>query len=81
MGISNWVQWAAWFAKHFTLLLILVIIMTIAYGVFKVGENAVLDKTHPMLLFTFLMLYMVSVIMFALAISVFFSSGKIYFNF
>ena len=76
MGFRNWLHWAAWFTKYFTFLLIHVIVMTIMFCV-DLGSGAILNETDPSLLLVFLLVYTIASILFAMAVAVFFNTGKL----
>ena len=75
MGFRNWLHWAAWFTKYFSFLFIHVIVMTIMFSI-DFGTGAVLNKTDPSLFLVFLLIYTVATILFAMAVAVFFNTGK-----
>ena len=75
MGLSNWLHWTAWFIKYTLLLFITVLILTILL-VIKTDKGAVIDKSNPIIIFIFLMLYAISIISFSCLVSVFFSKGN-----
>lgn len=75
MGLSNWLHWMAWFIKYTVFLFITVLIMTILLAV-KTDKGAVINKSNPVIIFIFLMLYAISTISFCCTVSVFFSKGE-----
>ena len=75
MGLSNWLHWTAWFIKYTLFLFITVLILTILL-VIKTDKGAVIDKSNPIIIFIFLMLYAISIISFSCLVSVFFSKGN-----
>ena len=74
MGVANWLHWTAWFVKHFIFLFLIILGMT-SLLVIDFGKGAVLRHVDATLLFTFLLLYAVTVILMCFAISVLFSKG------
>jgi ATP-binding cassette subfamily A (ABC1) protein 3 len=68
MGLANWVHWAAWFTRCFLFLFISILIITL---IFQVGT--ILNHSDVSLIFVFLLLYMICIISFCFAVSVFFS--------
>ncbi|CAC5380658.1 ABCA3 [Mytilus coruscus] len=75
MGLSNWLHWMAWFIKYTVFLFITVLIMTILLAV-KTDKGAVINKSNPVIIFIFLMLYAISTISFCCTVSVFFSKAN-----
>ena len=74
MGVANWLHWTAWFVKHFIFHFLIVLGMT-SLLVIDFVKGAVLRHVDATLLFTFLLLYAVTVILMCFAISVLFSKG------
>lgn len=80
MGINNWLHWVAWFTKHILFLLISVTIMTIFYTVkLDASKGSVVAKTHPAIIFIYLLCFSVATITFCFAVSVFFAKGAFFF--
>ncbi|CAG5129798.1 unnamed protein product [Candidula unifasciata] len=77
MGINNWLHWVAWFTKHFLFLLISVTIMTIFYTVkLDATKGSVVARTHPAIVFIYLICFSVATITFCFAVSVFFAKAN-----
>ena len=74
MGVANWLQWMAWFVENFLFHFLIVLGMT-PLLVIDFGKGAVLRHVDATLLFSFLLLYAVTVILMCFAISVLFSKG------
>lgn len=75
MGLNNWLHWTAWFTKYVIFLFITVLIMTILL-VIKTDKGAVIDRSNPVIIFIFLMLYSISMVSYCFLISVFFSKAN-----
>ncbi|KAK9882111.1 hypothetical protein WA026_018953 [Henosepilachna vigintioctopunctata] len=71
MGLPTWLHWTAWFLQYFIPFLIVGIIITIT---FTVGN--ILTYTHWSLVFILLILYILGLITFSFALSVFFSKAN-----
>ncbi|KAG5670263.1 hypothetical protein PVAND_000540 [Polypedilum vanderplanki] len=80
MGLDSWLHWTAWFTKCFIYMLITVTFMTILMKVKWYGEdnpNSVFTYSSATVLWTFLLLYSITTIMFCFMLSVFFSKADI----
>ncbi|CAH0545633.1 unnamed protein product [Brassicogethes aeneus] len=75
MGLSNWLHWTAWFVKTFIFLLISCIIMVFLFKI-RVAETSLFPHGDPSVMIVFLIFYIMAVITFCFAISVFFSKAN-----
>jgi len=75
MGMKGWLYWAAWYFNFTTLLTISVFVVTLLFHVEIPGKMAIFSYGDPTVTFVFLLLYTISVMTFAFAISTFFSKG------
>ncbi|XP_072125690.1 phospholipid-transporting ATPase ABCA3 [Mobula birostris] len=76
MGLNNWLHWVAWFLKFLLFLVISAFLMTLLLCIKLRNQRAVLQHSDPTLVFSFLMLVVVSTISFSFMISVFFSKAN-----
>ncbi|XP_071053342.1 phospholipid-transporting ATPase ABCA3-like isoform X2 [Onthophagus taurus] len=74
MGSPNCVHWTAWFFKTFTILLIMIGLVTFF---FVVPGTKVLRYTSAFLFYIFLMLYACGIVTFCFLVSVFFANVKV----
>ncbi|XP_066910613.1 phospholipid-transporting ATPase ABCA3-like [Clytia hemisphaerica] len=77
MGLSNWLHWAAWFVKCFVFLIIPIIVVAIMLSANFGGNGRMLKKSDGTLVFVFLVLYIMSTIMFSFLVSTFFYRANI----
>lgn len=77
MGLSGWLHWVAWFTKFFLFLLVTVVIGSALFTIKFSSNGKVLNKSDPSLVFLFLLLYIISSIMFCFMVSVFFKKASI----
>ena len=75
LGVSNWLQWSAWFLKYFLFLIITVLIMTLLLCVPLTRNGSVIGLTDPSVLFVFLLTYSIATVSYAFLLSTFFSKG------
>lgn len=77
MGLRTSVYWLSWFIKA----MIYLMLSCLFFGVFlsiKLGDKgAVLNNSHPTLIYVFLLCYSVSIVAFAFMISSFFTSANV----
>nr|XP_004653504.2 phospholipid-transporting ATPase ABCA3-like [Jaculus jaculus] len=73
LGLSNWMLWTAYFLTFLCLYCIHIIFMCIILF-FKVKPEPILQYSDPTLVFTFLLFYAISSILFSIMISTFFNS-------
>ncbi|XP_036595474.1 ATP-binding cassette sub-family A member 3-like [Trichosurus vulpecula] len=77
MGLSNWLQWSAWFFMYMLFFIIVISIMIILFSL-KVHYNvSVLTNSDPTLVFFFLLCFAIATISFSFMISVFFSKANL----
>jgi len=77
MGLSNWLHWVAWFIKCFVFLLLPTIVITIMLSVSFGVNGKMLNQSDGFLVFIFLLLYIISTIMFSFLVSTFFYRANI----
>ena len=77
MGLSNWLHWTAWFINSFVFVLIPVIVIAIMLSVSFGANGRMLNKSDGSLVFVFLVLYVLSAIMFSFLVSTFFYRANI----
>ena len=77
MGLSNWLHWFAWFIKCFVFLLIPTVVITIMLSVSFGANGRMLSQSDGSLVFVFLLLYIISTIMFSFLVSTFFYRANI----
>ena len=75
MGMKGWLYWAAWYFHFAVFMIISVCIITLLFHVKIPGKMAVLSYGDPTVTFVFLLLFSISLMTFAFAISTFFSKG------
>lgn len=73
MGLSNFLHWSAWFLISLIICGISVVFIAI---LLKIDNPAVLNFTSFSLLLVFLLLYVIALITFCFAVSVFFNDGE-----
>lgn len=75
MGLSTPVYWLSWFIKAMIYQMISCFFFAVLFAV-RIGDNgAVLNNSHPTLVYVFLLCYSVSIVAFAFMISSFFNTG------
>ena len=79
MGLNPSLSWIAWFLKYLGFMLVAVFFMTLLLMI-DLGNGAIINLSDPIIMFTFLLLYATSTIMFAFAISTLFTKCKFIFT-
>ena len=75
VGVSNWLQWLAWFCKYVSFLFVTVAVMTLLFCLPLTRHGSVVGHTNPSVLFVFLLTYAMATISYAFLLSTFFSKG------
>ena len=76
IGVDNWLHWVAWFIQSLIICLVCITMMTIMFTVQFNDNGKVINKSSPTVFFVFLLLYIISGIMFCFFLSVFFSKAS-----
>ncbi|XP_034485231.1 ATP-binding cassette sub-family A member 3-like isoform X4 [Drosophila innubila] len=76
MGLSNWLHWAAWFVKSFTMLMFSAILIAVLVKIPLNDDFAILTKCNFTALLFFLMIYIVATICFCFMIAPIFSKAS-----
>lgn len=75
MGLKVWVNWLSWFLNHLVMMMISVMLMTFFFHL-RTKQGSVFRLTDPSITFVFILLFAVSVIMFAFLMSSIFAKAN-----
>ncbi|XP_050097899.1 phospholipid-transporting ATPase ABCA3-like [Anopheles aquasalis] len=79
MGLSGWIHWAAWFVRTFLLMSLSIILVTVLLTCNLTTNTtvAIFEFSNPFLIWTFLVVFGITTIMFCFMLSTFFSKANI----